>query len=75
VDLGLIGMPGCQLRVSFEATLTMVGPPPTASIAFGIPSTPSLVGLQLFTQALSLDPALNAFGFGISDAAVLLVGQ
>lgn len=75
VDLGLIGMPGCQLRVSFEATLTMVGPPPTASIAFGIPSTPSLVGLQLFTQALSLDPTLNAFGFGISDAAVLLVGQ
>jgi hypothetical protein len=68
-------MPGCPLRVSFEATLTMVGPGTSASLSFGVPSTPALVGTQLYTQALSLDPALNAFGFGLSDAAVLLVGQ
>lgn len=75
VDLGLIGMPGCPLRVSFEATLTMAGAGTSASLAFGVPATPALVGTQLYTQALSLDPALNAFGFGLSDAAVLLVGQ
>jgi hypothetical protein len=75
VDLGFLGMPGCPLRVSFEATLTMVGPGTSASLSFGVPSTPALVGTQLYTQALSLDPALNAFGFGLSDAAVLLVGQ
>lgn len=75
VDLGLIGMPGCPLRVSFEATLTMIGAGTSASLAFPIPTTPALVGTQVFTQALSLDPTLNAFGFGISDAAVMLVGQ
>jgi PKD repeat protein len=75
VDLGLIGMPGCPLRVSFEATLTLIGAGTSASLAFPVPLTPSLVGTQIYTQALSLDPALNAFGFAISDAAVLLVGQ
>jgi PKD repeat protein len=75
VDLGLIGMPGCPLRVSFEATLTMIGAGTSASLSFPIPSTAALVGTQLYTQALSLDPALNAFGFSIGDAAVMLVGQ
>ena len=75
VDLGFLGMPGCPLRVSFEATLTLVGSANSATLVFPVPSTPSLVGSQVYSQALSFDPALNAFGFAISDAAVLLVGQ
>ncbi|MBL8755297.1 MAG: PKD domain-containing protein [Planctomycetes bacterium] len=75
VDLGLIGMPGCPLRVSFEATLTMLGAGNTASVVFPVPSTTALVGALVYSQALSFDPALNAFGFAISDAAAMLVGQ
>ena len=75
VDLGLIGMPGCPLRVSPDATLTLVGASNAASVLFPVPSTAALIGAQVFSQALSLDPALNAFGFAISDAAVMLVGQ
>lgn len=75
VDLGLIGMPNCPLRVSFEATLTMLGAGNVAATAFPVPNALPLVGTQIYTQALSFDPAANAFGFAISDAAVMLVGQ
>ena len=75
VDLALLGMPGCPLRVSFEATATLLGAGNTAALAFPIPATATLVGAQIYSQALSLDPLLNAFGFAISDAAVLLVGS
>jgi PKD domain len=75
VDLTFLGMPGCPLRVSFEATLTLFGAGNAATLVFPVPLSVSLVGTQIYTQALSLDPALNAFGFALSDAAVLLVGQ
>jgi PKD repeat protein len=75
VDLGFLGMPGCPLRVSFEATLTLLGAGNTASIVFPVPSTAALIGAQFYSQALSFDPALNTFGFALSDAAVMLVGQ
>ena len=74
VDLALLGMPGCPLRVSFEATLTMLGSGNVAQLGFAVPSLPALIGTQIYTQALSFDPAANAFGFAISDAAVMLVG-
>ena len=75
VDLTFLGMPGCPLRVSFEATATLLGAGNTASLAFPIPATAAFVGVQVYSQALSLDPLLNGFGFAISDAAVLLVGS
>ncbi len=75
IDLGFLGMPGCPLRVSFEATATLFGAANTATLVFPVPSSVSLIGVQLYSQALSFDPLLNAFGFAISDAAVMLVGQ
>jgi PKD repeat protein len=75
LDLGVIGMPGCPLHISAEATQTMLGAGNTAITSFPVPNVTALVGVQIFTQALSLDPAANAFGFAISDAAVMLVGQ
>jgi hypothetical protein len=75
VDLGIIGMPGCPLRISPDVTATLVGVGTTASMLFPVPNVPALIGVQIYTQALSLDPALNPFGFSISDAAVMLVGQ
>ena len=47
----------------------------SASFVLTIPSNPALIGAQIYSQAVSFDPLLNAFGFAISDAAVLLVGQ
>ncbi|HEX6813321.1 MAG TPA: PKD domain-containing protein [Planctomycetota bacterium] len=75
VDLVIIGMPGCPLRVSPDVTATIVGAPTTASMVFPVPNVPALIGVQVYTQALGLDLGLNPFGFSISDAAVMLVGQ
>ena len=75
LDLGIIGMPGCPLRISPDVTLTLVGAGSSATMPFPVPFDPSLIGVQIFTQALSLDIGLNPFGFAISDAAVMLIGQ
>lgn len=75
IDLGIIGMPGCPAFAPLEATATLLGAGNTATFPFAIPNNPTLVGTQLYSQAASFDPGLNAFGFSISDAAVLLVGQ
>lgn len=75
LDLTFLGMPGCPLFVSPDVTATIIGTANQASFAFPIPNNPVFVGFQVFTQALSLDLGLNPFGFAISDAAVMLVGQ
>jgi hypothetical protein len=65
LDLALLGLPGCQLRTSLDV---IVGPwlPGGASFAYGLPvpaGPPSLIGLELFTQAATFgNPPTNAFG-------------
>ena len=65
LDLGFLGMPGCQLRSSLD----LVDGPwlPTGSThaySLALPATPlSLIGFELFTQAATFGtPAVNAFG-------------
>lgn len=75
IDLGIVGMPGCRAFAPLEATGTLLGAGNAATFPFAIPNNPTLVGTQIYSQAASLDPGVNALGFSISDAAVLLVGQ
>jgi len=75
VDLGFIGMPGCQLHHSADVLQTLIGAANTATFPFPVPNNAVLVGFQIYTQAASLDPGVNALGFALSDAAVMLVGQ
>ena len=69
VDLGIVGMPGCPLRVSLDATDTVIGAGTTATWNFAIPNNPALAGVLLYNQLAPLDPAANAFGFTLGDAA------
>lgn len=73
VDLTFIGMPGCPLRVSLDATDTVVGLAPNATWNFAIPNNPALSGVLLYNQLAVLDTA-NAFGFVMGDAAGWVVG-
>jgi PKD repeat protein len=75
VDLGFLGAPGCPLRVSVDATATIVGVGTSAPWSFAIPNSTVLSGFQLFNQAASLDPTLNAFGFALSDAYGWILGS
>src|SRR5678809_1178850 len=48
LDLGLLGAPGCPLRVSLDVTETVVGVGTTASWNFGIPNQINLMGFLLY---------------------------
>lgn len=74
VDLTIYGLPGCAAHLQPFVLVPMSGAANQASVSVSVPSTPSLVGAQLYVQALSFDPLLNAYGYATSDAAVLLVG-
>jgi PKD repeat protein len=74
LDLGILGAPGCPLRVSLDATDTVVGTGTTATWSFAIPSNPLLLGFQLYNQAAALSSS-NAFNFVTSDAYAWCVGN
>lgn len=75
IDLIVIGMPGCLLHHSADVQQTILGTGTSATFDFPIPNNVSFIGVQVYTQVASLDIGLNALGFALSDAAVLLVGQ
>ncbi len=75
VDLAIVGAPGCPLRVSLDATDTFVGVGTTATWSFPIPNLPVLNGVLLYNQPAILDPAANAFGFTMGDAAGWVIGN
>jgi uncharacterized membrane protein len=74
IDLAPLGAPGCLLRTSTEvlATFPASGGSGTWSVTF--PSDPAAIGFVFHCQALVPDPAANAFGAVLSDAATITVG-
>ncbi len=74
VDLGLLGAPGCPLRVSLDATETVLGAGNTATWNFPIPNDLALAGVLIFNQLAVFDPPANAFGFALGDAAGWVIG-
>lgn len=75
VDLAIIGMPGCSLHHNAVVLNTLIGAANSATLNFPVPNNGVLIGMQIYTQAASLDLGVNALGFALSDAAVMLVGQ
>jgi hypothetical protein len=73
-DVSAFGAPGCSLRVSPDANLVLIGAGNSAIWPFGVPATSAIIGLQLYNQALVLDPAFNAAGAVGSDAHAMLIG-
>ncbi len=74
VDMSFIGMTNCPLRVSLDATDTVVGSAPNATWNFNIPGNPLLMGMLLYNQCASFD-AINPFGFVLSDASGWVLGN
>ena len=70
VDLGVIGMPGCLLRVSPD--LILFAPSNGSSAALGVPiaNSPAFAGQDLFVQALVFDAPANPFGATLSNGGV-----
>ena len=74
LNLGFIGIPGSTLYVSddfrFPAAVNASG---EAKVPVVVPSDPSLAGTSFYLQWQVLDPAANARGFLLSNAAEAFV--
>ncbi len=76
VDLGFVGMPGCNLHISLDAIVPLVGTNQQAKWELPIPNSAIWVGTRFYNQALVLDPAAgNGFGAVVSDAAEAVIGS
>lgn len=75
LDLQGFGAPGCFGRVSPDATELLLGNNNFATWLLRIPNQPSLLCTQFYTQVLALDPAANALGGVMSDAAAAVIGR
>ncbi len=72
--LGVIGMTGCSLLVSPEAT---VGVPTLGGIGvwlLAIPDRPELAGTEFFVQVLATDPIANPLGAIVSNGGAGFIG-
>jgi hypothetical protein len=75
--LGLdpVGVPGCSLQIDPQYYVFLAGSNQQAKHRLAIPNYTGLVGLHLFSQAVVLDPAANALGVVMSDAAEAVIGN
>lgn len=73
IELGWLGMPGCQLRVSLDFIEGQIGAGNTVDWVVAIPDDPSLCGARFGAQFLALDPPANVTGATLSDALLLRI--
>lgn len=73
-DLGVIGMPTCQLLVDPLVLFMLFGASNAAVWTWNVPNDTSLSGLVFYNQALSLDPLANAFGLAVSNGGAGSIG-
>lgn len=74
LDLGIIGMPNCMLRVSPEAPVGGINFGGIMLMGLAIPSGANWLGTQFFAQGLAFDPGVNAFGATLSNALAMTIG-
>ncbi len=70
LDLGFLGMPGCQLQSSVDIVEPMVVAGGSASWRQHICVCPNLIGLSFYNQAIVFDAGANSFGAVLSNPAV-----
>jgi len=75
IRLDVLGMPGCSLYQSFEATLPMTLGGGMATGGVALPNQASLIGARAWTQGFVFDPGANAFGLLSSNGCELLLGR
>jgi hypothetical protein len=75
LDLSFVGAPGCALRVAPSAWYPFqTGTSGAVRWSLGIPNDPALAGTRFHNQALVLEPAANALGAVLSNAATGITG-
>jgi hypothetical protein len=74
LDLGFLGMPGCQLRSSLDVLNAWVVAGSNHYHSFFVPNNPAIVGVHVFTAGAVFMPGINPFGAITSNGLDGLVG-
>lgn len=74
VDLGFLGMPGCLQRVAPIDFQFFLASGTIGSVPFGIPSSPTFLGMQLVGQSVVVSPGSNAAGGTVSNPLCINLG-
>ncbi|HEX6810154.1 MAG TPA: hypothetical protein VF384_00900 [Planctomycetota bacterium] len=75
VALDFLGMTGCFAYVAPDVMVTLTGIGSTASYSLAIPLAPSLIGTQLVSQGISVDPTGNPAWLVASNGLGGMIGQ
>jgi hypothetical protein len=75
LSLAPLGMPGCDLLVSVDASALLLGGNHAASWSLPVPSVSGLLGVEFFLQAFAWDPAANAAGVTASNGGRCRIGN
>jgi hypothetical protein len=75
LDLSPIGMTGCRLLASIEASALVTASGVSVGFRLPIPVQPALVGGEWFAQVLTVDSAANAVGLISSHGVKLRIGR
>jgi len=73
-DLKPLGAPGCPLLVSPDLMLLLTNSGGTTTLAATIPTSYTLLGLEIFEQAYVLDSSANTLGIAVSNGGVARIG-
>jgi hypothetical protein len=65
VDLGFLGAPGCGARASLDLLNAWIVAGATHGYSLALPNNPAIVGIDLFTQAVVLQPGVNTLLGGV----------
>jgi len=71
LELSPFGAPGCNLRVSPDSTIFLLGSQNSATFAMSLPA--GLQGLKFYVQAAALDPTANTLGLTVSAMAAVWI--
>ncbi|MCA8953336.1 MAG: hypothetical protein KDE27_27740 [Planctomycetes bacterium] len=74
LSLDPIGMPGCHLYTSVDASVLWVSPANTARYDLNLSGNPSLVGTTIAAQAFALETGANALDVLASNGVELHIG-
>ena len=74
-ELSSLGMPGCFARCSVDLTDSGLNVSGVFSTTFLLPPVVATLGTSLHSQALGLDPGINALGAVNSNAITLTIGN
>ena len=74
INLTSLGLPGCELYQTVDASLYWAQVGPSALVSWPLPSNAALAGFEVFCQSASFTPGVNAFGMAVSNGLKLLVG-